>query len=546
MSSILSKRVSELELTVRAYNCLANLNIVYVDDLVRMTPERLLRVRNMGRKSLTVIVEELERYGLRLGMKDEEILDDTHQSRANDLENFIRVMRLLKDRGVESVSELVQRAEDELLAIPGMSPADLSVVHSGLDKWGLQLDMHCLDSPVPEIHCCEEANTAKEELLSVVTQMLSGERQNRAQCFISYHGIGDGETLTLQEIANRAVEWGFDGPVTRERVRQVICEAEKRLWNRRKNARFVKWQATVHEVEIDLPCTVQRFVSLFGYGSTSNPVRIYSRLKTISDILDIDFPFESLAMGGDKIIIHSEDTDTIETARALDKINSDTYYNLEESLKHMSCDKFSLMRVLEVHPRWAFLDDACQYFWKKPEFPLQNYRITGNAILTCLCKIFSVTREARIFDLVQSIPRHKLVSKDVPSVVLEGIAQQSGLFKIENGNIVRREGCEWTAISRRDWTVLRVCVEHGQVVPSHVIYASLVQYGLTAASAAVTVAYSPFLIHIQSGIGYKGGIYKFTLSPEKINLESLRKRIDDGEGSGERSDMAEYYQGVLI
>lgn len=500
----------------------------------------------MGRKSLTVIVEELERYGLRLGMKDEEIFDDTHQSRANDLENFIRVMQFLRDRGIGSVSELIQMKGDELLVIPGMSPADLSVVHSSLEKWGLQLGMHCPDLPAPEIYRCEEANTAKEELLSVVTQLLSGARQNRAQCFISYHGIGGDQTLTLQEIANRAVEYGFDGPVTRERVRQVICEAEKRLWNRRENARFVKWQATVHEVEIDLPCTVQRFVSLFGYGSTSNPVRVYGRLKTISGILGIDFPFESLAIGGDKIIIHSEDIDTIETTRALDKFNSDAYFNLEELLKSINCDRASLTKVIKIHPRWAFLDDACQYFWKRPGFPLQNYCITGNAILTCLCKIFSVTRNARVLDLVQSIPRHKLVGKNVPSVVLKGIAQQSGLFEIENGNIVKRVECEWMTISRRDLSVLRVCVEHGQVVPSNVLYASLVQYGLTAASAAATVAYSPFLIHTQSGVGYKEGIYQFILSPEKINLESLRKRIDDRGGGGGRSDMAGYSQGVLI
>lgn len=484
----------------------------------------------MGRKSLTVIVEELERYGLRLGMKDEEIFDDTHQSRANDLENFIRVMRLLRDRGIGSVNELVQRAEDELLAIPGMSPEDLSVVHSGLEKWGLQLDMHCPDTPVPEIYCCEEANTAKEELLSVVTHLLSGARQNRAQCFISYHGIGGGETLTLQGIANRAVECGFDGPVTRERVRQVICEAEKQLRNRRENARFVQWQATVREVEVDLPCTVQRFMFLFGYESTSNPVQIYGRLKTISGIFGIDFPFESLEVEGDKIIIHSEDIDTIETTRALDKVNSDTYYNLEEFLKHMNCDKSSLIKVIKVHPRWAFLDDACKYFWKKPRFPLQNYRITGNAILTCLCKIFSVAEEAKTLDIVRSIPRHKLVHRDIPTVVLEGIAKQSGLFEVGGGIIEKKAKCEWMTISRQDLALLRVCVEHGQVVPSHVIYPSLVRYGLTGQSAAITVSYSPFLIHIQSGAGTKEGIYKFILLPEHINLGSLERRIDDEDG----------------
>lgn len=531
MGSILSKRVTELELTVRAHNCLMNWNIVYVGDLIRKTPRELLRIPNMGKKSLAVIEEELERYDLRLGMEDRDIVDEQHGSRADDLENFIRIMWLLRYRGIGSVGELTRKTGDELLVMPEMSPTDLSIVRDGLEKWGLRLGMHHPNPSVLEV-CCEGANTVKEELLYVVNRLLSGALQNRAQCFIRYRGIDGGEALTLQEIADQAIEYGFNKPVSRERVRQVIVQAEERLRHRSKNARFVKWKSTIQEAEGREPgdnpiWTIRHFVSLFGYGSAPNPARMFDQLKAMSDIFGMDFPFKSIETGDDEIIVRLKDIDTPKALHTLENLNSNMYHKLAESLKHIDCEGTSLRKIIEVHHRWAFLDDACQYFWRKPKFPLQNYRITGNVILTCLCKIFSVAEEVSTFDLARSIPRHKLVHRDVPTVVLEGVAEQSGLFEVGGGIIVKKAKCEWMTINRQDLSLLRVCVEHGQVVPSHVIYPSLVRYGLTEQSAAITVSYSPFLIHIQSGVGAKEGIYKFILSPEHINLESLEKQIDD-------------------
>ena len=534
VESILSKRVTELELTVRAHNCLMNGNIIYVGDLIRKTPRELLRISNMGKKSLTVIEEELERYGLRLGMEDRDIVDDKHGSRADDLENFIRVMWLLGYGGIGSVSELIRKTGDELLVMPEMSPADLSIVRDGLEKWGLRLGMHHPNPPVLEV-CCEGANTVKEELLYVVNRLLSGAHQNRARCFIRYRGIDGGEALTLQEIADQAIEYGFNKPVSRERIRQVIDQAEERLHHRSKNARFVKWESTIQEVEGrgsgDNPIwTIRHFVSLFGYGSAPNPVRIFDQLKTMSDILGTDFPFKSVATEDDEIIVRLRDTDTPKALHALEKLNSNMYHNLEESLKRIDCNETSLKRIIEVHPRWEFLDDAYQYFWRKPKFPLQNYRITGNVILTCLCKIFSVAEEAKTLDIARSIPRHKLVHRDIPTVILEGIAKQSGLFEVGGGIIVKKAKCEWMTLSQRDLALLRVCVEHGQVVSSSVIYSFLARYGLTKQSATIAVVYSPFMIHIRSGVGSKEGIYKFILRPEHINLGSLERRINDEDG----------------
>lgn len=66
---ILLRPVGELELTVRSANCLKAENIYYIGDLVQRTEHDLLRIRDLGRKSLNEIKEVLASRGLSLGTK---------------------------------------------------------------------------------------------------------------------------------------------------------------------------------------------------------------------------------------------------------------------------------------------------------------------------------------------------------------------------------------------------------------------------------------------------------------------------------------------
>lgn len=67
----LSKSVDELELSVRASNCLKNANIKTIGELVQKTEYEMLKTKNFGRKSLNEIKEILHLMGLRLGMRVE-------------------------------------------------------------------------------------------------------------------------------------------------------------------------------------------------------------------------------------------------------------------------------------------------------------------------------------------------------------------------------------------------------------------------------------------------------------------------------------------
>lgn len=71
----LLKSVDELELSVRAFNCLKSANIKTIAELVQKTEHEMLRTKNFGRKSLNEIKEILHSMGLHLGMKiDPELL----------------------------------------------------------------------------------------------------------------------------------------------------------------------------------------------------------------------------------------------------------------------------------------------------------------------------------------------------------------------------------------------------------------------------------------------------------------------------------------
>jgi DNA-directed RNA polymerase subunit alpha len=67
------KPIDELEFSVRAHNCLVGAGIKRVIDLVNLTEEDVLKIKNFGRKSLREVKEILSAFGLHLGMNIKEL-----------------------------------------------------------------------------------------------------------------------------------------------------------------------------------------------------------------------------------------------------------------------------------------------------------------------------------------------------------------------------------------------------------------------------------------------------------------------------------------
>lgn len=65
-AKVLEMNIEEMDLSVRSYNCLKRAGIHTVADLTRKTEEDMLKVRNLGRKSLDEVIAKLRGFGLDL------------------------------------------------------------------------------------------------------------------------------------------------------------------------------------------------------------------------------------------------------------------------------------------------------------------------------------------------------------------------------------------------------------------------------------------------------------------------------------------------
>ena len=71
----LDKKIEDLDLSVRSYNCLKRANINTVGELTQKTEEEMMKVRNLGRKSLKEVIQKLNEIGLELKVSDGRHID---------------------------------------------------------------------------------------------------------------------------------------------------------------------------------------------------------------------------------------------------------------------------------------------------------------------------------------------------------------------------------------------------------------------------------------------------------------------------------------
>ena len=78
---VLEMNIDELELSVRSYNCLKRAGINTVEELTNKTSDDMMKVRNLGRKSLEEVLAKLKELGLQLRSGD-----DNQSPRASDIQ----------------------------------------------------------------------------------------------------------------------------------------------------------------------------------------------------------------------------------------------------------------------------------------------------------------------------------------------------------------------------------------------------------------------------------------------------------------------------
>ncbi len=154
LNQLLRTPITDFELSVRARNCLAKMNIVTLGDLVRHTEQDLLAYKNFGETSLNEIKEILSGKNLRLGMGHAEAVasmeprlpervgtENTEllNKPIHELELSIRARRTVENLGCLTVGDVLQHSEEELLSMPNFGVTSLMELKRKLDELGAKL-----------------------------------------------------------------------------------------------------------------------------------------------------------------------------------------------------------------------------------------------------------------------------------------------------------------------------------------------------------------------------------------------------------------------
>jgi DNA-directed RNA polymerase subunit alpha len=159
--AVLDMSISDFELSVRSRNCLRQMNIRTLGDLLKTTEAELLSYKNFGETSLNEIKAMLAQKGLWLGQALQPVeqpslpelvravgpqvtepptgVTGTAQTSIANLELSVRSRKALQRLGVTTIGELAQHTEVDLMAIKNFGQTSLNEIKRARATYGLSL-----------------------------------------------------------------------------------------------------------------------------------------------------------------------------------------------------------------------------------------------------------------------------------------------------------------------------------------------------------------------------------------------------------------------
>ena len=154
MEQLLSRPVTDFELTVRSRNCLESIGVETLGDLTEVSEMELLSGKNFGETSLVEIRELMTMHSLQVGQnvnKDTEfepVFAQTEMSPEErslmekpvaDLNLSVRARKCMARLGITQVAELLRRTPDELLSSKNFGVTSLNEIRIKLGELELKL-----------------------------------------------------------------------------------------------------------------------------------------------------------------------------------------------------------------------------------------------------------------------------------------------------------------------------------------------------------------------------------------------------------------------
>lgn len=370
-----------------------------------------------------------------------------------------------------------------------------------------------------------DPTTAREEIVAAVRRLFAHE-PGWTQRFLARTGLENGRPRTLQYLADRAPEFGFPRPVTREWFRRVLDPAEEYLRAKAPTLPWPRFREAARAAHSRLPLPLDEFLAGFGYREFSPPRKLFQSLETFAGSCALPFDFRLDIRQRREVSVRAADEERlVATLQRLRQVVGSAYGEVEPVAAELGCSARSLVRLVTTVSDWEFLDEEQRYFWRRPKLPPPRFAVTGNQVLTVLCAVFAGVERAESADLERSVCRHQalrhLRNRPVPARVIELIAARSGLFEVRNGQIRRGRGWTWRRLNERNRALVGICARLGRVVSSRTLSAELVRSGQRKEHAWLAMTVSPFLIYLRPEVFRKDGRYRFVMEPEDIDPVSV-------------------------
>lgn len=232
-NEVLKILIKNAELSGRVKECLLGFNIYNVEDLINLTEDDLLSIRNFGKKSFDEVLDFIKPFGLKLRAKFETLkkdYSDKFEILSTKILNTplsIRTKNCLITLNIKDIGETIQYGERELLRTKNFGKKSLKELKNFLAKFDLILGSDLLWPPENyekklkdlEKKKIEKIQVDETSLLNEINDLLMKREKER---YVIHQRYWFGRTL--EEIA-----CDFQPRVTRERVRQIESNALKTI-----------------------------------------------------------------------------------------------------------------------------------------------------------------------------------------------------------------------------------------------------------------------------------------------------------------------------
>lgn len=445
--------VSELLLSQRAMNCMNDVKIVYVGDLATKTEYELLKIKNMGRKSVIEIKSKLSRMGLHLGMQ-------------------------LPEWSQNNVEEEIKLLSDEL-------------------------EIHRKDSAQIFLSDIKHAAFLEEELIHFVEMFSKGKNIPIVTSFFGFDGKGK---KTLESTGEKF-------HITRERVRQItekfsetvnqsniancsclpICEnVEKYVINR------LPTEAYLIEME------------LVKKGFTKTTFKLDGLLEAIKLVRGKQ-PFYFIKIGRTNMAVSCREIKVTKRSTKLilqlskKLISSYGITNIAEIIDQVFqktgqtlTDQYVIL-ILSALKNFSWLDESKGWFWLKST--------RRNRILNVIKKILSVCESINVHELRAGIGRFHRMGCFIPTtrVLLELCKQISWCRVVDNTIYANPPIKVEDALGNQELILYQILKERGPLMASGDFETACCDSGISRNSFYQYLSYSPILARYTTGVyGLRG------------------------------------------